>query len=367
MRAHWSEVSAARSHAKTLSTPRRKEILCGWRLTGCGIRSAHLDERMGGGNRVRAVRATRPRSANSRPPVSRFPTPGSRLPQNPKPETRGRVAQRAAASDRCVLTGVRSRQPDLTPSREVRNAANRFFVGCGFASFFAPLRGTNPPCLRLPATVRSNTALTIRAPLTSHFALRTSHFGVGPSPFDPENGRTGLAKTGTRNSERDTAFALRPSRACCPKGCGLRSMRAHWSEVSAARSHAKTLSTPRRKEILCGWRLLGVESVLHISTSGWEGRNRVRAVRATRPRSANSRPPVSRFPFPDSRLPQNPKPETFRQPRSRSISGGFWSVARTGQSLRRRWRAGLRFSGNPSGSSTSITTLDTRGGSSAIW
>ena len=56
------------------------------------------------------------------------------------PETRGRVAQRAAASDRCAPTGVRSRRPDLTQRRKVRNAARRFFVGGGFA-YFAPLRG----------------------------------------------------------------------------------------------------------------------------------------------------------------------------------------------------------------------------------
>jgi hypothetical protein len=71
-------------------------------------------------------------------------------------EFRGRVAQMAAASDRRAPTGVRAWQPDLTRSREVRNAARRSFVGGGFASFFAPLRGTNPPCIRLPASVRSS-------------------------------------------------------------------------------------------------------------------------------------------------------------------------------------------------------------------
>ncbi len=41
------------------------------------------------------------------------------------------------------------------------------------ASFFAPLRGTNPPCIRLPATVQSNGTLTIWAtrPPALNFAL----------------------------------------------------------------------------------------------------------------------------------------------------------------------------------------------------
>ncbi len=93
-------------------------------------------------------------------------------------EFRGRVAQRAAASDRCAPTGVRSRQPDLTQMREVRHAARRFFVAGGLASFFASLRGTNPPCIRLPASVRSDTALAIRALRTSPFAVRPSALGL---------------------------------------------------------------------------------------------------------------------------------------------------------------------------------------------
>ncbi len=107
---------------------------------------------------------------------------------------------------------VRSRQPDLTRSRQVRHAARRFFVGGGLASFFAPLRGTKPPCIRLPAAVRSNTALSIRAPRTSHFALRTSAFGVGPSPFGLENGRTGARENGKREPWN--------LRMCCPVGLG---------------------------------------------------------------------------------------------------------------------------------------------------
>ena len=36
-------------------------------------------------------------------------------------------------------------------------------MGGGLASFFAPLRGTNPPCIRLPASVRSSETLSFWA------------------------------------------------------------------------------------------------------------------------------------------------------------------------------------------------------------
>ena len=134
----------------------------------------------------------------------------------------GACPKGAAASDRCAPTGDRSRQPDLTRRRQVRHAAKRFFVAGGFASFFAPLRGTNPPCIRLPASVRSDTALAIRttrlrpspfAPRTSALSLRRSARSAGaredgmplrisepervrrPAP-GPEDGRTGLAREG---------------------------------------------------------------------------------------------------------------------------------------------------------------------------
>ena len=69
-------------------------------------------------------------------------------------------------------------------------------MGGGLASFFAPLRGTNPPCIRLPASVRSDNAPCHSDNPPSPFALRTPPFGIGPSPFGAENGRTGLAREG---------------------------------------------------------------------------------------------------------------------------------------------------------------------------
>ncbi len=101
---------------------------------------------------------------------------------------------------------VRSRQPVLTRSRQVRHAAKEFFVGGGLASFFAPLRGTNPPCIRLPASVRSNTALTIRAT-----RLRTSHFALR---------RLGLRRSTRRTGAREDGMPLRisePERSEAPR------------------------------------------------------------------------------------------------------------------------------------------------------
>ncbi len=69
---------------------------------------------------------------------------------------------RVAASDWCAPAGVRARQPDLTQSRQVRNAARGFFVGGGFA-YLASWRGIKPPCHHFSATVRLMGTLTIWA------------------------------------------------------------------------------------------------------------------------------------------------------------------------------------------------------------
>ena len=77
--------------------------------------------------------------------------------------------------------------------------------------------------------------------------------GIGSAHRDEAVGRGGTA------SARCPGFrASRFGGALNPKVGGLRSSPpacSHWREVSAAESHAEAPSTPRRKEILCGWRL----------------------------------------------------------------------------------------------------------------
>ncbi len=122
----------------------------------------------------------------------------------------------------------------------------------GLASFFAPLRGTNPPCIRLPASVRSDNGPCHSDNPPSPFAPRTSHFALRPSALSlrrsarrtgarergrtgcrsvfqnpnevrrpapgPENGRTGLAREGGNRVRaiwatrpRDSGFGIRDS------------------------------------------------------------------------------------------------------------------------------------------------------------
>ncbi len=84
-------------------------------------------------------------------------------------------------------------------------------MGGGLASFLAPLRGTDPPCILLPASVRSDNGPCHSDNPPSPFALRISPFDVGPSPFGPENGSAGAREDGMplRISEPERSEAPR--------------------------------------------------------------------------------------------------------------------------------------------------------------